>query len=559
MFASLTIRVRLVALLAGLAALITVGIGGGWWGIVSMHDTVTTIHDDRVVPLRDLKSVSDLYAVQIVDASHKVRDGGMTWPAGRNAVEAALATIHTRWSAYKATAMDARERALALDVEARMQRAAPAIETLLALLRKQDTPALAAFTATDLYPALDPISDLIGKLVELQLDVAGAEAGKAEWIYGTLSVAFIVVAVIACLATGFATQTVLSKVSVPLGRITGQMQALAGGDLTITVSDAGKRDEIGTLARALRVFQDSLIAKRDADEAAARGAEDKIRRAQHLDTLTRSFEANVSTLSQGVSSAATEMEATAAAMAGTANETNLQSAGVASAAQQTSANVQTVAAATEELAASVQEIAGQVTHSSNAATAARQEAERTNAMMRSLATGARNIGDIVGLISGIASQTNLLALNATIEAARAGAAGRGFAVVATEVKALAEQTTRATDEIAVQIAAIQTETDAAVTAIAGIGRTIGEMSAIAAGVAAAIEEQGAATREIARNVQQAAQGTQSVSDTILSVRDGARGTGEAAGQVLDAAQDLSRTSERMRREVEAFLADVRAA
>jgi methyl-accepting chemotaxis protein len=474
-------------------------------------------------------------------------------------VEGALATIHTRWSAYKATTMDAREMALALDVEARMQRAAPAIETLLALLRKQDTSGLAAFTAKDLYPALDPISDLIGKLVELQLDVAGAEARKAEWIYGTLSVAFIVVAVIACLATGFATQTVLSKVSVPLGRITGQMQALAGGDLTITVSDAGKRDEIGTLARALQVFQGSLIAKREADAAAAHGAADKIRRAQYLDTLTRSFEANVSTLSQGVSSATTEMEATAAAMAGTANETNLQSAEVASAAQQTSANVQTVAAATEELAASVQEIAGQVTHASNAATAARQEAERTNAMMLSLATGTRNIGDIVGLISGIASQTNLLALNATIEAARAGAAGRGFAVVATEVKALAEQTTRATDEIAVQITAIQTETDAAVTAIAGIGRTIGEMSAIATSVAAAIEEQDTATREIARNVQQAARGTQSVSHTILSVREGAKGTGEAAAQVLDAAQDLSRTSERMRREVEAFLADVRAA
>lgn len=559
MLTSLTIRVRLIALLAGLAILIAVGIGGGWWGIVAMHETVTTIHDDRVVPLRDLKSVSDLYAVQIVDASHKVRDGGMTWAEGRKTVEGALAAIQTRWSAYKATSMDSREKALTLDVEARMQRAAPAIEALLDLLRRQDAPGLAAFTAKDLYPALDPISDLIGKLVELQLDVAGAEAGKAEWIYGTLSVAFLFVVAIAFLATGFATQTVLSKVSVPLGRITGQMQALAGGDLTIAVSDTGKLDEIGTLARALQVFQESLIAKRDADEAAARGAEDKIRRAQYLDTLTRSFEANVSSMSQGVSSAATEMEATAAAMAGTANETNLQSASVASAAQQTSANVQTVAAATEELAASVQEIAGQVTHSSNAATAARQEAERTNAMMRSLAAGTRKIGDIVGLISGIASQTNLLALNATIEAARAGVAGRGFAVVATEVKALAEQTTRATDEIAVQIAAIQTETDTAVTAIAEIGRTIGEMSAIATGVAAAIEEQGTATQEIARNVQQAAQGTQSVSETILSVRDGARGTGDAAAQVLDAAQDLSRTSEQMRREVEAFLADVRAA
>lgn len=554
-----SIRARLIALLTALALLIAGGLGGGWWGVMSMHDTVATIHDDRVVPLRDLKAVSDFYAVRIVDTSHKVRDGGVAWSTGLRDVETALAMIEKRWSAFKATAMSAHETALSLEAEHLMRRATPTVEALVDLLRSQDAPGLKAFTARDLYPAIDPISEAISKLVDLQLDIADSEAKRSDWIYGLLSVGFLTVAAIGFLAISIAARTVWSGVSVPLGRIADQMQRLAGGDLTLVVGDIHKRDEIGTLARALQVFQGSLIAKRDADAAIAREADDKMRRVQHLDALTRSFEADVSSLSEGVSSAATEMEATAAAMSGTANETNLQSVSVASTAQQTSANVQTVAAATEELAASVQEIAGQVAHSSSAAAAAGREAERTDAIMRTLAAGTRRIGDVVGLISGIASQTNLLALNATIEAARAGEAGRGFAVVATEVKALAEQTTRATGEIASQITTLQTETEAAVSAIAAIGRTIGEMNAIASGVAAAMEEQGAATREIARNVQEAARGTQSVTETIMSVRDGASGTGAAAAQVLGAAQELSRTSEQMRRQVNAFLSEVRAA
>ena len=555
----LTIRARLIALLTVLTLLIAGGLGGGWLGIMSMHATIDTIYDDRVVPLRDLKAVSDLYAVNIVDASHKVRDGGMTWSDGLKGVEEALASIEKRWSAYKATAMDDREKSLAVEAEQTMQRAAPAIRTLLDLLRTQTAPRLTTFAAKELYPAIDPISEAVGKLVDLQLDVAAAENRNSDRLYASLSITFLVVAVIALLAVGLAVRIVWSGVSMPLKRITEQMQALSTGDLTIKVDGRDKRDEIGTLARALEVFKEALIAKRATDEAASREADAKMRRAEHLDTLTRTFEANVSVLSQSVSSAATEMEATAGTMSSTAEKTNVQSAGVASAAQQTSANVQTVAAATEELTATVQEIAQQVAQSSNVAAAARGKAERTNAIMRSLSTGTQKIGEVVELISGIASQTNLLALNATIEAARAGEAGRGFAVVAAEVKALAEQTTKATDQIAAQISAIQAETGAAAEAIGSIGLTITEMNGIATGIAAAMEEQGAATQEIARNVQQAAQGTQAVTENILAVRDGASETSAAATQVFGAAQELSRTSERLRQEVDAFLAGVKAA
>ncbi|GJD62153.1 HAMP domain-containing methyl-accepting chemotaxis protein [Methylobacterium frigidaeris] len=554
-----TIRGRLIALLLILAGLIALALGGGAWGVAAMRDAVEHIYSGRVVPLRDLKSVADLYAVNIVDTSHKTRGGSLTWVAGLRNVEQALAQVTVHWSAYKDKAMSPREAGIARDVEGAMERAKPAIARLVGLLRGEDAPGLAAFITRDLYPAIDPISEAVGNLVELQLDEARDGEAAADGLYRLLAWTLGGVVLVALLALAVAGRIVLAGVSTPLTRITGQMRALSDGDLTVAVTDRDKRDEIGTLARALQVFKDALTAKREADRAAALEAGAKMRRAEHLDGLTRAFEARVMALSRGVGTAASGMEAAAGTMAATAEATTGQSVTVAAVAEQTSANVQTVASAADELAASVQEIAAQVGLSARMAVAARDETRRTDAVVQDLASGVRAIGDVVGLISGIAGQTNLLALNATIEAARAGEAGRGFAVVAAEVKALAEQTTRATEEIARQIGAIQVGTGGAVEAIAAIGRRIGEMDTIAASVAAAMEEQGAATREIARNVQQASHGTHAVTEAIATVRDGAGETGHAAAQVLGAAQAMSRSAEELQREVVGFLGDVRAA
>ncbi len=274
--------------------------------------------------------------------------------------------------------------------------------------------------------------------------------------------------------------------------------------------------------------------------------------------LADNFETNVKGVVESVSSAATEMQSSAQSMSATAEETNRQATAVAAAAEEATTNVQTVSSAAEELSASISEIGRHVAKSTTISQAAVAEANRTNDKVQGLANAAQKIGDVVKLINDIASQTNLLALNATIEAARAGEAGKGFAVVASEVKSLANQTAKATDEIAAQISAIQDATNEAVKAIQGIGTTIGEINEIATTIAAAVEQQSAATGEIAQSVQQAAQGTQDVSANITGVSQSAGEAGSAAEQVLSAARELSQQSEMLRQQVGAFLVEVRA-
>ncbi|CAO3416508.1 methyl-accepting chemotaxis protein [Azospirillum endophyticum] len=348
-------------------------------------------------------------------------------------------------------------------------------------------------------------------------------------------------------------------VSEPIRHLTEAMRSLAGGKLDQAVTGQERGDEIGGMAKALQVFKDGLIkADRLSREQAAEQAA-KQRRAETIDRLIRGFEDSAAAALRTVSSAASELDATAQSMAAMARQTNSQASVVAAAAGQTSANVQTVATAAEEMAASIREIGDQVARSTRIAGQAVDEAARTTGTVRGLADAAQRIGDVVKLITDIASQTNLLALNATIEAARAGEAGKGFAVVASEVKSLATQTGKATEDISNQITAIQEATKGAVQAIDGISGTINQVNDISTGIAAAIEEQGAATAEISRSIHQAAAGTQEVSGNIIQVTETAQETGAASTQVLSAAGELARQSETLRREVETFLSAIKAA
>jgi methyl-accepting chemotaxis protein len=395
----------------------------------------------------------------------------------------------------------------------------------------------------------------------IDLNNAGADKA-AQSAANSYTEALMMLAVIlaAAVLAGIAVSYYLVRdVSSGIASIVTPMQALGQGDLSAAVPHQGEKTEIGAMADTLQVFKQALIAKKAADEAAAADAEAKIERGRRVDDITRNFENVIGEIVQTVSSASTQLEASASSLSATAGRAREVTTTVASASEEASTTVQSVASATEELSSSVTEISRQVQESARMASGAVGQARTTNDRVSELSKAASRIGDVVELINTIAGQTNLLALNATIEAARAGEAGRGFAVVASEVKALAEQTAKATGEISQQITGIQGATQESVNAIKEISGTIEKLAEISSAIAAAVEEQGAATQEISRNVQQAARGTQQVSANITDVQRGAGETGAASSQVLSAAQSLSGDSKRLRHEVGKFLESVRAA
>ncbi len=419
------------------------------------------------------------------------------------------------------------------------------------MYRAQTVDALSA-TFRETEPQIDALRDSLSQAyttVRAESEATQAALSRMMLI-GMIVIATVSVLLAALIGRG---------ISRPIADMTAAMKALAGGDRTIAVPGRGRADEVGAMAEAVQVFKTSMIeADRLAAEQAAEQAA-KERRAAAVEHLIQGFDRTMSSVLGGVASASTELSQTAESMAALADQTNRQATASAAAAEQTSANGQTVASAAEEMGASIQEISRQVSRSNDIAARAVREAQETTGSVRSLAEEAGRIGEVVKLIQDIASQTNLLALNATIEAARAGEAGKGFAVVASEVKALANQTAKATEDISAQIANVQTATQGTVAAIEGIGATIASINEIASTIAAAIEEQNATTGEITRNVQQAAQGTEEVSSNVSQVNQAANQTGTAASQVLGASNELSQQAEALRREVETFLTGIRAA
>jgi methyl-accepting chemotaxis protein len=402
--------------------------------------------------------------------------------------------------------------------------------------------------------------EAVGKLITINVDamraardqsVATANYTRMLLVIGAIIGLLLAFAILAWIAYG--------QIARPLWRMTLEMTKLAGGDLDIAIVGASRTDEVGGLAKSLSVFKDNAMTARRLE---AEQREEQVRkeaRQRAVEGYIATFDIQVSEALQTLTAASAEMHATAGSMTATAEETSRQATAVADASTLASTNVQTVAAATEELHASISEISRQVAQASETANLAVAETDRTNATVEGLAEAAQKIGEVVSLIQNIASQTNLLALNATIEAARAGESGRGFAVVATEVKALATQTAKATEDISAQITAIQQESNNAVTAIKTIGTTIAQMNEIATAIAAAVEQQSAATRDIAQNIQEVSKGTNEVSSNVGSVNEAANETGAAATEVLTAADDLSHQSEKLRADVNTFLDLIRAA
>jgi methyl-accepting chemotaxis protein len=462
------------------------------------------------------------------------------------------------WRDYEPTIVSPEERRLAEAVVAQARPYRAAHEAVMARYAARDL-AGARAVFDESYAAYVAYSSAIADVQDYNRRGADRDIAASTAAASRANLLLVASGLVAVLA-GLGVAALLARsISGRTRNLAAAIGRLARRDYAFDLAEAKDGDEIGAIARATETCREGL---QEADRLAALQVEEARRqaeRAKRVDALVAGFEAEATGVLRAVSAAATELSATAAAMTETAENGTRQATVVAAASEQASANVQTVAASAEELAASISEVARQVRETAAITERAADTAQATDGTVRSLAEAATKIGDVVRLINDIAGQTNLLALNATIEAARAGEAGKGFAVVASEVKNLASQTGKATEDIGQQIAAMQAETARTVEAIAAIGRTIEELNATTAQVAAASEEQAAATQEIGRAVAEAAQGTQEASRSAAGVRQGAERTGGAAQDLKGASGELAQQAERLRSQVDGFLANLRAA
>jgi methyl-accepting chemotaxis protein len=559
----LSIRFKIMSVLIVLVvALAGVGIMAiGTMRNINSH--TVEIAENWLPSVRALGSLrADVNEIRVVIRLHLMQEAAENKQAAEKRMAGLVDRVEATRKQYEQLISTAEERSLYEQWAKAWKDYMSSVDELLALSRKStgrfpvEANEMLQTKVAKMAQAADP---LLQKQIELNNKGAEGSTRQAADSYRTIFAVLAGIIVASVIIAIVAAYFLVRDVSQGIASIIRPMQALGDGDLSAEVTHRGEKTEIGAMADTLQIFKEALVAKRAADEAAAREAEIKIERARRVDTITRNFETMIGEIVETVSSASTELEASASTLSGTATRGQELATVVASASEEASTNVQSVASATEELSSSITEISRQVQDSARMAAEAVDQARRTNARVNELSEAAARIGDVVELINTIAGQTNLLALNATIEAARAGEAGRGFAVVAQEVKALAEQTAKATGEIGQQVSGIQSATQDSVSAIEEISGAIGRLSEVSSAIAAAVEEQGAATQEISRNVQQASQGTQQVSENITDVQRGAVETGSASTEVLSAAKSLASDSTRLKDEVKSFLEAVRAA
>jgi methyl-accepting chemotaxis protein len=513
--------------------------------------------------LQGILALGDMQATvlrhQTAIRDHLLANDPETEAQAEKAIQTLEQNIKQAFNTYERLKESSDSRAIYNEFRSVWNDYAAAAAEVLAASRDQDFA-----TGREVFTArLFPLSARTGELLdnERELNRAGAaaavERGNASYnfaikiVIGGLTLATLLGAMIA--------YYMVRDVSHGIRSIIEPMRALGEGDLSAAIRHHDDNTEIGQMASALRGFQNALIAKKAADDGAAAEAALKFQRSRRIDSITREFESMIGELVSSLASSSAELQSEADLLTATAEKTGKISSEAASASKDVSGNVQSVAVATEQMTASILNISSKVQEASRTAVNAVKQAQDTDRNIAQLAQSATHIGDVIKLISAIAEQTNLLALNATIEAARAGEAGRGFAVVASEVKALASQTAKATEEISTQVADMQAATGASVKIVGDIRTTIDLISEISAAINASVEEQSESTQEIARNIQLAAQRSSTVAGNIGDVSRGAEETDIASTRLLKSARSLSGESSRLKGEVERFLGDMRAA
>ncbi|MDA9525539.1 chemotaxis protein [Bradyrhizobium sp. CCBAU 11434] len=554
-----SLKARLVSLVGVLSLFMVIVGSAGLIGMSQVNRHAQSIYEDRSVPLAQLFEINDRMkenSLAVLRSAIEARTGRVSSDA-QGVVAANAGRIDKLWSDYMATYLTPEEKSVAESfMPKRVEYVERGLKPALAMLAEGKLDELNAHMTGKAAELFGTAKADMDRLVAIQVKEAKAEYDAAEGAFALANAIAIVALCLGLLAGTLLSWAAIRAITRPLAHLNDIMSKIAQGVFNSRVN-VERDDEAGLALRALQALQAKLGFDRESQRDLEKRAADQRRMDMHR--MAGEFEAAVGNIIETVASAATELEAAAGTLTGTAESTQQLSIAVAAASEEASTNVQSVASATEQMSSSVTEISHRVQDSARMAAEAVNQARQTNDRVSELSRAAARIGDVVELINSIAGQTNLLALNATIEAARAGDAGRGFAVVASEVKALAEQTAKATGEISQQISGIQVATQESVAAIGTIGATIGSLSEISAAVAAAVEEQGAATQEISRNVQQAAKGTQDVSSNISDVQRGASETGSASSQVLSSAQSLSIESNRLKTEVDKFLATIRAA
>ena len=499
----LLVAFMLVALLCAIA---------GVMGIRSLEaslENARQLNESHIIPLERLKTVADMYAVNIVDTAHKARNGNITFEDALKNVRAARQKITEGWSAYKKRTFDPAESKGVAEMEPLMARANESVARFENMLTGHQRGSIINFTINEMYPVIDPVSEKVGALVDYSIraaqdDYKAVEANARQ--ERLMLWALVLLAVSGALALGMMLNKLITE---PIGRAAYAVQAASQGDLTKTIA-FDSTDEIGAMSRDLGAL---------------------------LGTLRISI-GEISQKAEALSGSAESLNDISSQMSSSSEETVSQANVVSAASEEISVTVSQVVNGADQMLASIREISKSANDSAQVARKAVSVAERTSATVAKLGQSSEEIGKVIKVITSIAEQTNLLALNATIEAARAGEAGKGFAVVANEVKELAKETAKATEEVSKRIDAIQGDTRGAVAAITEISEVINQINDFTTTIASAVEEQTLTTNEMTRNLGEASRGVVDITQNITGVAAAARNVSECAQQTKSASADL---------------------